>query len=200
MKYKIPILILALVILKGCSQVKTEAPPETTAPSQIETISQIEEPTKITQKEIAASTTKADTTTSQILEYSFVSSTEVKTTKPVAETITIRETTTLVDTTAPTTQIEATTQKIDTTTAKPFDINYYVNFAKSYAASLGFRLDPTATACWDNPIAAGPNCIYTERDIKNYLNMYSRMDDVTDIWIWSEQVNENEFLIYIGYA
>ena len=65
-----------------------------------------------------------------------------------------------------------------------FDIDYWISFAKSYAESIGLALDSGAVYCWDNPIAAGVKCKYTERDIRGYLDRYAKDDEITDVWIW----------------
>ena len=97
------------------------------------------------------------------------------------------------------------TESAPQTTAQPktepaFDIGYWISFAKSYAVSVGLNLDSGAVYCWDNPIAAGPKCSCTERDIKGYLNRYANDGDITDVWIWYEQVSDSYFEVYIGYA
>ena len=81
-----------------------------------------------------------------------------------------------------------------------FDIGYWVNFAKSYAESIGLTLDSGAVYCWDNPIAAGVKCKYTERDIRGYLDRYAKDGDIADVWIWYEQTGIGSYEIYIGYA
>ena len=81
-----------------------------------------------------------------------------------------------------------------------FDIDYWISFAKSYAKSIGLTLDSGAVYCWDNPIAAGVKCKYTERDIRGYLDRYAKDGDITDIWIWYEQTGSGSYEIYIGYA
>lgn len=81
-----------------------------------------------------------------------------------------------------------------------FDIGYWTDFAKSYAQSVGLTLNSEAVECWDNPIAAGSNCNYTERDITACLNRYCGDEDITDVWIWAEKSGENSYEIYIGYA
>lgn len=97
---------------------------------------------------------------------------------------------------------ETTTKPIPTTTEpqKEFDINYWIEYAKSYAKSKGLKLNPQATECWDNPISAGVNCKNTEADIKSRLNRYSRDEDITDVWIWAEKTSDNHYDLYIGYA
>ena len=85
-------------------------------------------------------------------------------------------------------------------TEPSFDIGYWVNFAKSYAESVGLTLDSGAAYCWDNPIAAGSKCRYTERDIRGYLDRYAKDGDITDVWIWYEQAGSGSYEIYIGYA
>lgn len=81
-----------------------------------------------------------------------------------------------------------------------FDIDYWISFAKSYAESIGLVLDNGAVYCWDNPIAAGVKCKYTERDIRGYLDRYAKDDEITDVWIWYEQTGSGSYEIYIGYA
>ena len=81
-----------------------------------------------------------------------------------------------------------------------FDIDYWSSFAKSYAESIGLTLDSGAVYCWDNPVAAGVKCKYTERDIRGYLDRYAKDDEITDVWIWYEQTGSGSYEIYIGYA
>ena len=81
-----------------------------------------------------------------------------------------------------------------------FDIDYWISFAKSYAESIGLTLDSGAVYCWDNPIAAGVKCKYTERDIRGYLDRYAKDGDIADVWIWYEQTGSGSYEIYIGYA
>lgn len=81
-----------------------------------------------------------------------------------------------------------------------FDIDYWISFAKSYAESIGLTLDSGAVCCWDNPVAAGVKCKYTERDIRGYLDRYAKDDEITDVWIWYEQTGSGSYEIYIGYA
>lgn len=81
-----------------------------------------------------------------------------------------------------------------------FDISYWISFAKSYAESVGLTLNSEAVYCWDNPIAAGVKCKYTERDIRGYLDRYAKDGDITDVWIWYEQTGSGSYEIYIGYA
>ena len=81
-----------------------------------------------------------------------------------------------------------------------FDIDYWISYAKSTAASLGLTLEDSATACWDNPITAEQGCIYLERDINSRLKRYAEDESITDVWIWYECVGTSSYLIYIGYA
>ena len=80
-----------------------------------------------------------------------------------------------------------------------FNIDYYIKSAQEYAVKSGLKLNPQAKYCWDNPIAAGKNCKYTERDIKSYIDRYARLPEITAIWIWAEE-NGKDYEIYIGYA
>ena len=81
-----------------------------------------------------------------------------------------------------------------------FDIEHWISYAKSTAASLGLTLDSSATDCWDNPISAEQGCIYLERDINSRLKRYAEDESITDICIWYECVGTDKYLIYIGYA
>lgn len=80
-----------------------------------------------------------------------------------------------------------------------FNIDYYIKSAQEYAVKSGLKLDRQAKYCWDNPIAAGKNCRYTERDIKSYIDRYARLPEITAVWIWAEE-NGKDYEIYIGYA
>lgn len=80
-----------------------------------------------------------------------------------------------------------------------FNIDYYIKSAQEYAVKSGLKLDPQAKYCWDNPISAGKNCKYTERDIKSYIDRYARLPEITAVWIWAEE-NGKDYEIYIGYA
>lgn len=64
-----------------------------------------------------------------------------------------------------------------------FNIDYWIGYARSYAESVGLRLESTAVDCWDNPITAGAYSACLDRDIESRLNRYSRDEDITDVWI-----------------
>jgi hypothetical protein len=81
-----------------------------------------------------------------------------------------------------------------------FDVNYWVDYAKGYAQSLGLTLSSWAVECWDNPIPAAPHCTNLASDIQGYLNRYAKSGEVTDVWIWAESLGNNQYQIYIGYA
>ena len=85
-------------------------------------------------------------------------------------------------------------------TEPAFDINYWIDYAKSYAQSKGLILSEAAIDCWDNPIGAGAHCIYLERDIQSRLNRYAKDEDITDVWIWAEATGNGRYDLYIGYA
>lgn len=80
-----------------------------------------------------------------------------------------------------------------------FNIDYYIKLAQECAVKSGLKLDRQAKYCWDNPIAAGKSCRYTERDIKWYIDKYAKAPEITAVWIWAEE-NGNDYEIYIGYA
>ena len=81
-----------------------------------------------------------------------------------------------------------------------FDINYWLEFARKYAESIGLAIDPEAVSCWDNPIIAGPNSKYLERDIKTRMNRYKNIEGFTDIWVWAEPDGNGNYRLFIGYA
>lgn len=81
-----------------------------------------------------------------------------------------------------------------------FDVGYWVDFAKTYAESIGLELDSEAVSCWDNPTIASSASRYLERDLCGLLNKYSRDADITAVWIWAEPRTESSWDIYIGYA
>ena len=86
------------------------------------------------------------------------------------------------------------------TPAPAFNINHWISYAQNYARGAGLNLDATATACWDNPIAAGAHCAYLERDIQSRLNRYARDESISDVWIWAELRTDGSYDFYIGYA
>lgn len=81
-----------------------------------------------------------------------------------------------------------------------FDVNSSVNYAKSYAQSIGLKLDSTATDCWDNPITANAKRTGIRDDIQNRLNRYENVEGFTALWVWAEKVSDTEYEIYIGYC
>lgn len=85
-------------------------------------------------------------------------------------------------------------------TEPAFDIQTWIDYAKTYAESVGLRLESSAVDCWDNPIDAAADRIYLERDICSRLNRYAADETITDVWVWYKAVGANSYLIYIGYA
>ena len=81
-----------------------------------------------------------------------------------------------------------------------FDINYWIEFARKYAENIGLAINPEAVSCWDNPIIAGPNSKYLERDIKARMNRYKNVEGFTDIWVWAEPDKNGNYRLFIGYA
>ena len=81
-----------------------------------------------------------------------------------------------------------------------FDINYWIEFARKYAENIGLAIDSEAVSCWDNPIIAGPNSKYLERDIKTRMNRYKNVEGFTDIWVWAEPDGSGNYRLFIGYA
>lgn len=83
--------------------------------------------------------------------------------------------------------------------APAFDVSNYVGFAQSYGQGIGLSLDSTATACWDDPIAASSRSAYLERDLKDRLDWYAA-SGFTAFCVWAEDAGGGNYLIYIGYA
>lgn len=81
-----------------------------------------------------------------------------------------------------------------------FDINYWIEFARKNAENIGLAINPEAVSCWDNPIIAGPNSKYLERDIKTRMNRYKNVEGFTDIWVWAESDGNGNYRLFIGYA
>lgn len=81
-----------------------------------------------------------------------------------------------------------------------FDINYWIEFARKYAENIGLAINPEAVSCWDNPIIAGPNSKYLERDIKTRMKRYKNVEGFTDIWVWAEPDGSGNYSLFIGYA
>lgn len=81
-----------------------------------------------------------------------------------------------------------------------FDVNSYVNYAKSYAQSIGLELDSTAMDCWDNPITANAKRTGIKDDIQSRLNRYKNVEGFTAVWVWAEKVSDTEYEIHIGYC
>lgn len=81
-----------------------------------------------------------------------------------------------------------------------FNIQTWIDYAKTHAVSVGLRLESSAVDCWDNPITAGAYSTCLERDIAGRLDRYSRDEDITDVWIWAQARSDGSYDLYIGYA
>lgn len=81
-----------------------------------------------------------------------------------------------------------------------FNIQDWIDFARSYAEDIGLTLNSEAVWCSDDPITASANSKYLQRDLCGTLDKYKRNSDITDVWIWAEQLTESSWAIYIGYA
>lgn len=86
------------------------------------------------------------------------------------------------------------------TTSTAFDIDHWIDFARSYAQTVGLELNSGAVHCWDNPLCAGAHSKFLERDITACLNRYAKDGDITTVWIWAEKTGANTYELYIGYA
>ena len=229
MKSKIAVLflIVLLCLTSGCSNTshiaEQPAPVSSSgsneAPSQAETAqatekTEVEQPRSTEPKdddhsaEFPASVSESDTQTTEVPDQADHSTavlpqpsepekkTDESERRPETAAPTEKE-----QPTPPATEESTTPEPPKEEPAEPvFDIDYWISFAKSYAESIGLVLDNGAVYCWDNPIAAGVKCKYTERDIRGYLDRYAKDDEITDVWIWYEQTGSSSYEIYIGYA
>lgn len=217
---KIIILLLAL-LMSACAAVKpaenlssmqtepkvettiteTAAPEETTESIPKETEPVIETPkTETIVSELPEQKPVLDTTTETIAEAPIApikteTTTEPPATpKPPAEAVEKEEPTELPE------SVETPPESVTEPPKTEFDVNYWIDFARSYALQIGLEIDPTAVDCWDNPTTANADCIYLERDLTHRLDRYNRDDDITAVNIWAESLGNGNYLIYIAYA
>lgn len=97
-------------------------------------------------------------------------------------------------------QPQETTPASEEPAVPEFNIQTWIDYAKTYAVSVGLRLESSAVDCWDNPITAGAYSTCLERDIAGRLDRYSRDEDITDVWIWAQARSDGSYDLYIGYA
>ena len=213
---KIIILLLAL-LMSACSVVKpsetlssmqTEAETETTVAEMVSP----EKTTETTPKETESviETQRAETTAPFATEQKLAPETAATTVEAPAEPINTETTTEPPKTPAEAVEAEKPTEIPETVETPPesateppkaeFDVNYWIDFARSYALQIGLEIDPTAVDCWDNPTTANADCIYLERDLTHRLDRYNRDDDITAVNIWAESLGNENYLIYIAYA
>ena len=211
---KIIILLLAL-LMSACSVVKpsetlssmqTEAETETTVAEMVSP----EKTTETTPKETESviETQKEEPPAPIIIERPEQNATSEITTETITETTT--EPTVTPKTPAETFKenrptelpetVEAPSESVTEPPKAEFDVNYWIDFARSYALQIGLEIDPTAVDCWDNPTTANADCIYLERDLTHRLDRYNRDDDITAVNIWAESLGNGNYLIYIAYA
>lgn len=210
-------LAILIVIFSGCSKQEnismSELQTSTTVVDADETTTEekTESETATEIKSNSESTAvKSETTTNKSSSGTTAKNAEQKsagqtTTKKQSETSAQRVNSQTTATNHETTKVAATTKKEtttkkQTTTEKPFDVSYWVSYAKDYARSVGLEVNSSASDCWDNPISANSKCKYLERDIKGMLNRYAKDEDITQIWVWAEKTSADSYNIYIGYA
>ena len=214
---KIITLLLAL-LMNACSAVKpaetlssmqtepkvettiteTAAPEETTESIPKETEPVIETPkTETTVSELPEQKPVLDTTTETIAEAPIAPIKTETTTEPPetpAEAVEAEKPTGILET------VETPPESVTEPSKTEIDINYWIDFARSYALQIGLEIDETAVDCWDNPTTANADCIYLERDLTHRLDRYNRDDDITAVNIWAESLGNGNYLIYIAYA
>ena len=211
---KIIILLLAL-LMSACSAVKpsetlssmqteptekttvaeTTVPEETTEPIPKETETDIEaqkeEPPAPIIIERPEQNATSEITTETITE---TTTEQPKAQKTPVETIEEDKATEISET------VETPPENVTEPPKAEFDVNYWIDFARSYALQIGLEIDPTAVDCWDNPTTANADCIYLERDLTHRLDRYNRDDDITAVNIWAESLGNGNYLIYVAYA
>lgn len=82
---------------------------------------------------------------------------------------------------------------------KSFNMDYWLAYAKDYAVSIGLVLDPAAAGTWDTPI----RCSSKTEDvlaayIRDDLAYYKGQEGCTAVWIWTEQVGDGQYELFIG--
>ena len=178
----------------------TDSTSEPTAESSLPAESEIKTDESTAEKEKAESTAPADS--GRKADTAKPAETELPTVPP-------KQTEPPKVTEPPKSKPDETPKSVDSTpteTAKPesagpqFDINYWIEFARKYAENIGLAINPEAVSCWDNPIIAGPNSKYLERDIKARMNRYKNVEGFTDIWVWAEPDENGNYRLFIGYA
>lgn len=97
-------------------------------------------------------------------------------------------------------QPQETTPAPEEPAVPEFNIQTWIDYAKTYAVSVGLQLESSAVDCWDNPITAGAYSTCLERDIAGRLDRYSRDEEITDVWIWAQERSDGSYDLYIGYA
>ncbi|MBR3919631.1 MAG: hypothetical protein IKJ59_13025 [Clostridia bacterium] len=142
--------------------------------------------------------------------------TAAPTAKPTVKPTVAPKTTapTVKPTAKPTATVKPTAKPTPTPTAKPtvapYDdakAQYWVDFAKDYALSIGLELVSDCTGCWDTP-----EVVYAKRtQSKIEKNLISRIDyykevGVKYVWVWYEKYDSeyaptaDAYQIYIGYG
>lgn len=82
---------------------------------------------------------------------------------------------------------------------KVFNMDYWLGYAKDYAVGIGLRLDENAAGSWDTPI----RCSSKTEDvlaayIRDDLTYYKNEEGCTAVWIWTEQVGDGQYELFIG--
>lgn len=212
MKKCLLILLAVTLMLAGCSkEQKCDAPTENTAVSisgSKETASESSDKNSFSSSAGNNKTSNNERTSAKKTESPGTGSEQtkaVKSSKSVESEKTTADTTLQTQVSVQTHDQEKisetnTTKQTAESSASAYDVNYYIQFGKNYAASIGLTLDSSAADCWDNPISAGASCTYTERDIKDRLNRYKNIEKFTAVWLWAEDLGGGRYNIYIGYA
>ena len=81
----------------------------------------------------------------------------------------------------------------------PFDMDYWLAYAKDYAESIGLVLDQGTAGTWDTPI----RCSSKTEDvlaayIRDDLAYYKDQEGCTAVWIWAEQIGDGQYELFIG--
>lgn len=174
----------------------------------------------VTQTSTTASVPMANVTAVPNTIAPSVKPTEIVTVKPTAKPTavptkaptvkpTVKPIETLKPTNKPTQTVKPTATSTASPTLEPYNdekAQFWVDYAKDYAVSIGLNLSSGCAGSWDNPIAMYARIQdIIEENINSRLSGYKN-DGVKSVWIWYEKYDSfwaaapDEYKLYIGYA
>lgn len=125
------------------------------------------------------------------------------TTKKATTTTTAKTTTTTKKTTTTTKATTTTTKKATLTESEKYaNAQYWLNYAKTYAKSIGMTVLPGQDGGWDAPIAVEypSTATFTKRDIEDSLDWYKNQYGINHVQFWLTHDYNNEWELCIGYV